>query len=87
MGRSKTLHDNIAKGTTKFIYEQIITCFGCSTHLVSDQGRVNKTIEILVEEFMISHYKSTTYYPQGNKQVESINKTMDKILAKLVNAN
>ncbi len=36
---------------------------------------------------MILHYKSTTYYPQGNKQVKSTNKTLGKLLAKLVNAN
>jgi hypothetical protein len=85
----KALRDNMVKNIVKFIYEQIITQFGCPTHLVSDQGGhfINKTIEILVKEFMISHYKSITYYPQGNKQVESTNKTMGKILAKLVNAN
>jgi hypothetical protein len=33
---AKTLQDNTTKSTTKSIYEQIITHFGCSTHLVSD---------------------------------------------------
>jgi hypothetical protein len=36
---------------------------------------------------MISYHKSTTYYPQGNGQVELANKTLGKILTKLVNAN
>jgi hypothetical protein len=36
---------------------------------------------------MISHHKSTTYYLQGNGQVELIHKTLGKRLAKLVNAN
>jgi hypothetical protein len=40
-----------------------------------------------VEEFMIVHHKLTTYYPQGNGQVELTNKTMGNILAKLVNVN
>jgi hypothetical protein len=37
-----------------------------------------------MEEFMISHQTSTTYYLQGNKQVELTHKTLGKILAKLV---
>jgi hypothetical protein len=35
---AKALRDNIAKSTTKFIYEQIIIWFGCLTHLVNDQS-------------------------------------------------
>jgi hypothetical protein len=63
--------------------------FGCPTHFISDQGShlFNKTIEMLVVEFMIVHHKSTTYYPQGNGQAKSTNKTLRKILAKLVNVN
>jgi hypothetical protein len=38
-------------------------------------------------KFTIVHHKSTTYYPQGNGQVESINKNLGKILAKLINVN
>jgi hypothetical protein len=62
---AKALRDNTAQNTVKFIYEDIITCFRCHTHLVSDQGTpfINRTIEILTQEFMITHHKSTTYYP------------------------
>jgi hypothetical protein len=54
--------------TTKFIYENIITKFGCPTHFISDQGShfINKIIEVLVAKFMIVHHTSTTYYAQGN---------------------
>jgi hypothetical protein len=84
----QALCDNMAKNIVKFIYEQVIIRFGYSTHLVSDQGNhfINKTIEILVKEFMISHHKSTTYYLQGNKQAKLTNKTLVKILTKLINA-
>ncbi len=33
---SKALPNNTTKSTAKFIYEQIIIHFNCSTHLVSD---------------------------------------------------
>jgi len=87
--KAKALCDNTTKSTAKFIYEQIIICFGCPTHLVSDQGShfINKTIEILVQKFMISNHKSSTYYLQGNEQAKSINKTLGKILTKLLNTN
>jgi hypothetical protein len=86
---AKALRDNTTNNTSKFIYENNITRFGCSTHFVSDQGShfINKTTEILVEEFMIVHHNSTTYYPQGNGQAESTNKTLGKILAKLIYVN
>jgi hypothetical protein len=75
---AKALRDNIAKNTMKFLYENIITQFGCPTHLVNDQGShfVNSLIELLMQEFMIIHHKSTSYYPQGNGQAESTNKML-----------
>ncbi len=87
--KTKTLWDNIAKNIVKFIYENVIIKFGCPTYLVSDQSNhlIYKTIVILVEECMITHHKSTEYYPQGNGQVKSTNKTLGKILTKLVNTN
>jgi hypothetical protein len=65
---AKALRDNTTNSTTKFIFENIITRFRCPTHFVSDQGShfINKPIEVLMEEFIIVHHKSTTYYLQGN---------------------
>jgi hypothetical protein len=86
---ARALRDHIAKNTIKFIYENIITRFGCPTHFISDQGShfTNNTIEVLMAEFMIVHQKPTTYYPQGNGQVVLTSKTLGKILAKLVNVD
>ncbi len=86
---AKAFKDNIAKNIVKFIYENIITRFGCPTHFFSDQGShfINKTIEIFLAEFMIVYHKSTTYYSQGNGHVKSTHKTLGKILAKLINVN
>jgi hypothetical protein len=33
---AKTLRDNMAQSIIKFIYENVITHFGCLTHLVND---------------------------------------------------
>jgi len=43
----KALQDNTTKSMLKFLYEHIITHFGCPTHLVSDQGShfTNQTIQ------------------------------------------
>jgi hypothetical protein len=46
---AKALRDNIVRSTTKFLYENIIACFGCPTQLVNDQGShfINNFIELL----------------------------------------
>ncbi len=87
--KAKTLWDNTTKDIAKFIYENIITKFGYPPHLMSDQDNhfINKTIIIVVEEFMITHHNLTMYYPQGNGQAKLTNKTLGKILTKLKNTN
>jgi hypothetical protein len=70
---------------TKFIYENIITRFGCPVTLISDQGThfVNETIQVLLKKFLIDHRKTTAYHPQANGVVESFNKTLHKGLTKI----
>jgi hypothetical protein len=51
----------MAKGIAKFIYEIIIIRFGYPTHFIGDHGNhfINKTIEMLVEKFIITQHKLT----------------------------
>jgi hypothetical protein len=50
---------------THFIFEQVITSFGCHRILMSDQGNnfINNTIRAMNEEFEVYHQKSTPYHP------------------------
>jgi transposase InsO family protein len=76
--------------TTKhFIFDDIITRFGCPKILMSDQGThfINKTVEALTEEFAAHHQKSTPYHPQANGTLESLNKILETTLTKICNVN
>ena len=57
--------------------------------LISDRGShfLNDVIVHLTIEFLIIHRKSSTYDPQANGQAESTNKTLCRILTKIVEAS
>ena len=86
---ARALRDNKASSVAKFLYEMIITRYGCPVELVSDQGShfLNATMEELVKKHMIIHKKSTVYYPQANGQAESTNKVLQNVLKKTVETN
>ena len=64
-----------AKIIAKFIYENIITRFGCPKELVSDRGThfLNDIIEQLTNKFLIKRWKTTPYHPWANGQTEKTN--------------
>ena len=51
--------------TTHFLFEQVITRFGCPRVLMSDQGThfINNTIKDMTKYFEVHHQKSTPYHP------------------------
>ena len=77
------------KQTAIFLYENILSRFGCPKILVSDRGSyfLNETIELMTEMFQINHRKNTPYHPQTNGHTERVNQTLVHILRKTVSDN
>jgi hypothetical protein len=72
-----------------FLYECILTRFGCPLNIVRDQGVyfITNAIKYLTDHFLLKHVSSTTYYPEGNKKAKSTNKVLGTFLTKLVSEN
>ncbi|KAF7124681.1 hypothetical protein RHSIM_Rhsim12G0101800 [Rhododendron simsii] len=69
-----------------FIKENIICRFGIPKVILSDNGTpfINKNVKKLLKSYSVSHLTSTPYYPQGNGQAEATNKTLIRIISKLL---
>jgi len=65
----KALRTNIVV-ITKFIYDHILTWFGCPLIVVINQGThfINDVIHHLINHLILIHTSSTIYYPYKNKQ-------------------
>jgi hypothetical protein len=63
---ARTLKTNIVVVITKKLYECILTKFGCSLIIVTDQGLrfFDDAIKYLTYDFMFEHVSSITYYLQ-----------------------
>ncbi len=86
---ARALKTNTLVVTTKFLYECILTKFGCPLTIVTYQGVhfINDAIKYLTNHFLLKHVSSTTYYPQGDGQVESTDKVLGTLLTKLISEN
>ena len=86
---AKAVRKNTANEVAKFLYQNIMTRFGCPVEIVSDQGThfLNDVMKELTSRHLIIHKKSSVYHPQCNGQAESTNKILVKALKKIVGAN
>ena len=87
--QAQPVKDCSAETAVKFIFEYILSRFGCPKILMSDQGShcLNNTIELLTDEFQYYHQKRTPYHPQANGNVEAFNKILENALTKVCNVN
>ena len=71
----------------KFILYHIIYHFGILATIFTNHGGnfENLNMEELCTSLHIHHHFLKPYFPQGNGQVEATNKTLLKILKKVVN--
>jgi hypothetical protein len=72
-----------------FLQENIFARFGCPKRLVTDNAAAfkDKHLVKLCEELGIQLVHSTAYYPQGNGLAESSNKSLVRIIKKLLEQN
>ena len=72
---------------SKFILYHIMCRFGIPATIFTDHGGnfENLNMEELYTSLHIHHHFSSPYFPQGNDQAKTTNKTLLKILKKVVN--
>ena len=82
---ARALEEADAQSIASFIYDDIICRHGVPKIISSDRGSefINEFIQALTRTYNIHHIKTTAYHPQGNGQVECINKTLKDILSKI----
>ena len=81
---ARALEEADAQSIAAFIYEDIITRHGVPKKLTTDRGSefINDFIRIMTTVYDIHHIKTTAYHPQGNGQVERVNRTLKDIMSK-----
>ena len=83
---AKAVKTDTAVHVATFMYENIISRFGCPKILVSDRGLhfLNELFEEMTVKFWINHRKIMPYHPQTNGQTERVNGILVSILWKTV---
>lgn len=68
--------------TTHFFLNHVISRFGVPKQLISNHGKHfdNETFKEISSLICFRHEFSTPYYPQANRQVEVVNKTLKTML-------
>ncbi len=75
----KALRNNTIIITTKFLYEYILTKFGCPLTIVTNQGVhfVNNVIKYLIDHFLLRHVNSTTIIFKGMDRLSVLTRYLE----------
>ena len=75
-----------ASQVIKFMKNNIICRYGIPNAIITDNGTpfVNKKMDDFLSKFKIQRHRSSPYRPQMNGGVEAVNKTIVRILEKMV---
>ena len=76
----------ISPTVANFIKENIICRFGIPKRILSNNVTpfINTSVRELLTLYDVDHVKSIPYYPKGNGQAEATNKTLLKVLSRMV---
>ena len=78
--------DASPESAAEFIYENVVTRYGCPQSLQSDNGThfINQIIRALCKILRIKHHLPTPYYPQSNGKIERAVGTVKTMLRRAV---
>jgi hypothetical protein len=73
----------------QFLETNILSRFGCPVKIITDNAAAfkSKRMEKFCQDYNITLGHSTTYYPQGNRLAESSNKSLTRIIKRLLQEN
>ena len=82
---AKAIPDAGTETLAKFIFEEIVCRHRVLQVILSDNGKnfASEIVKILCEKFLIKHIFSSLYYPQTNKIVKKLNRTLCNSLVKV----
>lgn len=83
---AKAVPNQSAKTVAEFIYEEIVTVYGCPSEIVTDQGKSfeDQTLQEYLQLTAVKHLRTTAYHPRTNGLVERFNGMLGGMIQKFL---